>query len=250
MPHASLEKNTIWHLIADMQRLRTEIMGADKWLVFGGTWGSTLAFAYAQTHPEGVSELVLRGIFGMRRSEIQWFYQNGASWVYPDYWEDFVAPIPVSERVDLVRAYRKRLNGDDQIEQMRAARAWTRWEDRTVTLLPSGEAGAPPNTSAAGDKRALAFARIENHYFTSAGFMEEGQLIRDAHKLADIQGVIVQGRYDMCTPVQTAWELHRAWPQAEFHLVPDAGHAFDHPGILRKLVESTDRFASAGATTA
>lgn len=240
-PHASLENNTTWHLTADMERLRTEIAGAEKWLVFGGSWGSTLALAYAQQHPGRVSELVVRGIFGLRRAELRWFYQEGASWLFPDYWEDYLAPIPAEERGDLIAAYRKRLTGDDPVEQLRAAKAWSLWEGRTITLLPS----ARHQQSHADDQNALAFARIENHYFVHDGFMEcDGQLLRDAHKLHGIPGTIIQGRYDACTPARTAWELHKAWPQAAFHLVPDAGHAFDEPGILARLIEATDTYAS------
>lgn len=241
LPHASLDNNTTWHLTADMERLRAEIMGADKWLVFGGSWGSTLALAYAQQHPGRVSELVVRGIFGLRREELRWFYQEGASWLFPDYWEDFVAPIPPEERGDLIAAYRKRLTGDDPAEQLRAAKAWSLWEGRTITLLPS----ARHQQSHADDRNALAFARIENHYFVNDGFMQcDGQLLRDAHTLHGIPGTIIQGRYDACTPARTAWELHKAWPQAAFHMVPDAGHAFDEPGILARLIEATDTYAS------
>ena len=240
-PHASLDNNTTWHLTADMERLRTEIAGAEKWLVFGGSWGSTLALAYAQQHPGRVSELVVRGIFGLRRAELRWFYQEGASWLFPDYWEDYLAPIPAEERGDLIAAYRKRLTGNDPVEQLRAAKAWSLWEGRTITLLPS----AKHQQSHADDQNALAFARIENHYFVHDGFMEcDGQLLRDAHKLHGIPGTIIQGRYDACTPARTAWELHKAWPQAAFHLVPDAGHAFDEPGILARLIEATDTYAS------
>jgi len=240
-PHASLDNNTTWHLTADMERLRTEIAGAEKWLVFGGSWGSTLALAYAQQHPRHVSELVVRGIFGLRRAELRWFYQEGASWLFPDYWEDYLAPIPVEERGDLIAAYRKRLTGDDPVERLRTAKAWSLWEGRTITLLPS----ARHQQSHADDQNALAFARIENHYFVHDGFMEcDGQLLRDAHKLHGIPGTIIQGRYDACTPARTAWELHKAWPQAVFHLVPDAGHAFDEPGTLARLIEATDTYAS------
>jgi proline iminopeptidase len=238
-PHASLENNTTWHLVSDIERLRTEVMGAEKWLVFGGSWGSTLALAYAETHVSHVSELVLRGIFGLRRAEIHWFYQEGASWLFPDRWEEYLAPIPEDERGDLVAAYHKRLTGDDPAEQLRAAKAWSKWEDSTITLLPSPR----HQQSHAADRAALAFARIENHYFVNRGFMEEGQLIRDAHKLRGIPGTIVQGRYDVCTPARTAWDLHRAWPEAEFHLVPDAGHAFDEPGTLARLIAATDGYA-------
>ena len=241
-PHASLENNTTWHLVEDMETLRQDIMGADKWVVFGGSWGSTLALAYSQTHPEHVRGLIVRGIFALRRSEIQWFYQEGASWLFPDHWENFLAPIPERERGDLVSAYHRRLTGDDKAEQLRAARAWSTWEDHTITLLPS----ATHAQAHAADERALAFARIENHYFVNGGFMEEGQLIRDAYKLKEIPGVIVQGRYDACTPARTAWDLHKAWPEAAFHLVPDAGHAFDEPGTLKHLIAATNAFAQKG----
>ena len=237
-PHASLEANTTWHLVADIEKLR-EMSGAERWLVFGGSWGSTLALAYAQKHPTQVSELVLRGIFTLRREELHWFYQEGASWLFPDEWEHFVAPIAPEDRHDLMAAYRRLLTGADEAARAHAAIAWSHWEGRTITLLPD------PTITTAHDNAhfALAFARIENHYFVHHGFMDEGQLLRDAHKLHGIPGVIVQGRYDACTPVKTAWDLHRAWPQAEFHLIPDAGHAFKEPGILDRLVRATDRFA-------
>lgn len=238
-PHASLENNTTWHLVDDIERLRT-LLGVDRWLVLGGSWGSTLALAYAQTHPEQVSALVLRGIFTLRRAELLWFYQHGASWLFPDFWEDFIAPIPEAERGDLIAAYRKRLTGTDPEEQLACARAWSVWEGRTIRLLPSEQ----QIVQHAQDAFSLAFARIENHYFVHAGWMEEGQLIRNASRLANIPGVIVQGRYDICTPMRTAWELHRAWPQAQFQLVPDAGHAYNEPGILSRLIEATDRFAN------
>lgn len=207
--------------------------------MFGGSWGSTLALAYAQTHTERVSELVVRGIFTLRREEVRWYYQEGASWLFPDLWEGFVAPIPEAERGDLLSAYRKRLTGDDPVAQLACARAWSLWEGQTIRLLPD----AANTAKHSNDTFSLAFARIENHYFVHDGWMDEGQLIRDAHKLAGIPGVIVQGRYDACTPAHTAWALHRAWPQADFHLVPDAGHAFNEPGILTQLIEATDRFA-------
>ncbi|ARP89135.1 prolyl aminopeptidase [Bordetella genomosp. 9] len=241
-PHASLDNNTTWHLVADMERLRTQIMGADRWLVFGGSWGSTLALAYAETHPEQTAALILRGIFTVRRAEVQWYYQAGASELFPDLWEDFLAPIPEEERGDMVAAYHRRLTGSDPVAQLRAAKAWSRWEDSTITMLPSPR----HQQNHAGDQAALAFARIENHYFINEGFMQEGQLIRDAHKLRQIPGVIVQGRYDVCTPMRTAWDLHKAWPEAQFHVVPDAGHAFDEPGILSRLIEATNRYAATG----
>ena len=237
-PHASLEANTTWHLVADIERLRT-MLGVSTWLVFGGSWGSTLALAYAETHPEHVSELIVRGIFTVRREELLWYYQEGASWLFPDEWEHFLAPIPPGERHDLINAYHGRLTGSDPAAQLAAAIAWSQWEGRTITLLPDADVDA-----AHGDPHyAIAFARIENHYFVHDGFLEDGQLLRDAQRLHAIPGVIVQGRYDMATPAKTAWELHKAWPQAEFHLVADAGHAFSEPGILSRLVQATDRFA-------
>jgi proline iminopeptidase len=230
-PFASLENNTTWDLVADIERLRT-LMGAEKWLVFGGSWGSTLALAYAQTHPERVSRLVLRGIFTLRRSELLWFYQEGASWLFPDKWEGFLAPIPAEERGDLMAAYHKRLTGEDRAAQIEAARAWSTWEHETITLLHNATYAA----QGAEENYALAFARIENHYFVNHGFFEEGQLIAEAGKLRGIPGVIVQGRYDVCTPARTAWDLHLAWPEAEFVLVPDAGHAWSEPGIRDALL--------------
>jgi len=239
LPHASLDNNTTWHLVADIERLRTEILQAEQALVFGGSWGSTLALAYAQAHPQRVSALIVRGIFTVRREELLWFYQEGASWLFPDVWERYLAPIPPEERHDLMAAYRKRLTSPDPEVQLQAAHAWSQWEDHTITLLPS----PAHSQSHSDDRSALAFARIENHYFVNQGFMEEGRLLRDAHRLHGIPGVIVQGRYDACTPMRTAWELHRAWPQAEFHVVDDAGHAFDEPGILAQLLAATDKFA-------
>jgi proline iminopeptidase len=237
-PKGGLEANTTRDLIADIERLRA-LAGVDRWLVFGGSWGSTLGLAYAETHPQRVTELVLRGIFLVRPEEIRWYYQEGASWLYPDLWEGFLAPIPLEERGDLVAAYRRRLIDADPAVRLEAARAWSLWEGQTITLLPD-----PALRDAfAQDEFALAFARIENHYFVHDSFLEPGQLIRDAPRLRDIPAVIVQGRYDLATPMRSAWELHRAWPEAAFHVVPDAGHAFDEPGILHHLIEATDRFA-------
>jgi len=238
-PHAELEANTTWHLVADIERLR-EMSGVSRWLVFGGSWGSTLALAYAQTHPERATGLILRGIFGMRRAELGWYYQDGASWIFPDKWERFIAPIPEAERNDLIAAYRRRLTGSDPVARLEAARAWSLWEGETLTLLPD-----PMLTvQHGGDAFALAFARIENHYFVHGAWLDEGQLLRDVAKIAHLPGVIVQGRYDIATPVRTAWELHRAWPEAEFHLIADAGHATTEPGILAALLDATDRFAA------
>ncbi|MBC8130752.1 MAG: prolyl aminopeptidase [Rhizobiaceae bacterium] len=238
LPHAELEANTTWHLVADIERLR-DMAGAETWLVFGGSWGSTLALAYAETHPERVSELVLRGIFTLRRFELDWYYQSGASLLFPDKWERFLEPIPETERGDLVAAYRRRLTHDDPAVRIVAARAWSRWEGETITLLPDPATATP----FLDDAFALAFARIENHYFVHAGWLEEGQLIRDAGRLAATPTVIVQGRYDIATPAVTAFDLYCALPQAKFHLVEGAGHAFTDPGILEQLVAATDAFA-------
>ncbi len=237
-PHAGLEANTTWHLVADIERLRG-LMGVDRWLVFGGSWGSALALAYAQTHPEHVSELVLRGIFTVREAELDWYYQFGASEVHPEKWDDFLRPIPEAERGDLRSAYRKRLTGTDEAVRFEAAQAWALWEGRTLTLVPDADMAS----GFADPHFALAFARIENHYFVHGGWLEENQLIRDAHKLRGIPGTIVQGRYDMACPTRTAYDLHNAWPEADFHLIEDAGHAFTEPGILDRLVRTTDAYA-------
>ena len=238
-PHASLDANTTWHLVADIERLRA-MMGVDQWLVFGGSWGSTLALAYAQAHRAQVSELVLRGIFTIRQSEIDWYYQEGASRIYPDKWERFVGPVPETERGDLVAAYRQLLTGDDPAARLAAARAWSVWEGETVRLLPDPALSAVHDA----DDFALAFARIENHYFTHRGWLDDGQLIANAAILADIPGVIIHGRYDMACPAETAWALHKAWPQARFELIEGAGHAYNEPGILDALIRATDGFAT------
>ena len=240
-PHAGLEANTTWHLVADIERLR-EMVGVDHWLVFGGSWGSALALAYAQTHADHVTELVLRGIFTIRARENDWYYQQGASRIYPDKWERFVAPIPQAERHDLLHAYRRILTGDDHAARIAAAKAWSVWEGETIRLLPDIALSATHED----DDFALAFARIENHYFVHGGWLEEGQLIRDAGKLKDIPGVIIQGRYDMACPAETAWALHHAWPQARFEMIEGAGHAFNEPGILDALIRATDDFAAKG----
>ncbi len=237
-PHASLEANTTWDLVADIERLR-EMTRTERWLVFGGSWGSTLALAYAQTHPGRATGLILRGIFTLRRAELLWYYQEGASWIFPDKWERFVAPIPLAERGDLIAAYRKRLVGDNRDAQIEAARAWSLWEGETLTLRPSAEIAAQHGD----DRYALAFARIENHYFVHGAWLDEGQLLRDVARLSHLPGLIVQGRYDVATPARTAWDLHRAWPEAEFRMIDDAGHATTEPGILDALVRATDAFA-------
>ena len=237
-PNASLDNNTTWHLVADIERLR-EMVGVERWQVFGGSWGSTLALAYAETHPERVSELVLRGIYTLTEAELAWYYQFGVSEMFPDKWERFVAPIPEDERHDMMGAYRRRLTGSDREKQVEAAIAWSSWEGQTITLLPE-----PETSDRFGEADfAIAFARIENHYFVHAGWLEEGQLLRDAHKLQDIPGTIVHGRYDMPCPARYAWQLHKAWPRADFRLVEGAGHAYSEPGILDALIAATDRYA-------
>ena len=237
-PDADLETNTTWHLVADLEKLR-EHLGIDSWLVCGGSWGSALALAYAQTHRERVTELVVRGIFTLRPVELDWFYEGGAAAIYPDLWEDFLAPVPADERGHLIEAYGRLLNDPDRAVRERAGIAWSKWESSTITLLQQPETIAHFTEPAF----AVAFARIENHYFQNGGWFEPNQLIRDAARLKDIPGVIVQGRYDMCTPPFTAWELHKAWPEAEFQMIPDAGHAFDQPGNLDAIIGATDRFA-------
>ena len=237
-PHASLDANTTWHLVDDIERLR-KMLALDRWLVFGGSWGATLALAYAESFPERVSELVLRGIFTVRRSELCWLYQEGASALFPDHWERFVAPIPEAERGDLIAAYHRRLTSAHETVQLAAATVWSTWEGALGSLLPNALAAAQHGDAAF----ALAFARIEAHYFVNRGFLEEGQLLRDAARLKGIPGTIVQGRYDVVTPAVTAWALHKAWPEAAFHLIDAAGHASSEPGILHHLVEATDAYA-------
>jgi proline iminopeptidase len=237
-PHACLEDNTTWHLVDDMERLRGHL-GIERWMVFGGSWGSTLALAYAQTHPERVSELVLRGIFTLRRQELEWFYQQGASAIFPDAWEHYLAVIPAAERGDLIAAYHRRLTSEDPAVRLAAARAWSVWEGSTSKLLVDEELVR----SCALDDFALAFARIECHYFVNAGFFaRESQLLDDVDRIRHVPAVIVQGRYDIVCPMATAWELHRRWPEARLVVVPDAGHAAFEPGIADALVEATDAF--------
>ncbi len=237
-PHAELRENTTWDLVSDIETLR-EHLEIERWQVFGGSWGSTLSLAYAQKHPERVSELVLRGIFTLRQQEILWFYQEGASWMFPDAWEDYLRPIPEDERGDMLGAYHKRLTGDDREQQLEAARAWSVWEGTTVSLLPSPER----QSAFANDQFALAFARIESHYFINKGFFErDAQLLEDVDKIRHIPAVVVQGRYDVVTPMKTAWELTRNWPEAELVVIPDGGHAASEPGIISGLVEATEKF--------
>ena len=237
-PFAGLEANTTWHLVADIERLRA-MAGHERWQVFGGSWGSTLALAYAETHPERITELVLRGIFLASQREADWLYRYGASELYPEGWEAFRDHIPEPERGDLVEAYHRRLTGDDAAVRLAAAKAWSGWEAQTVTLLPDSHV----LEEFTGDAKAVAVARIENHYFRNACWLDEGQLLRGADKLRGIPGVIVQGRHDCCTPPAAAWALKQAWPEAELQIVPDGGHLYSEPGITDGLVRATDRFA-------
>jgi proline iminopeptidase len=239
-PYAELDHNTTWDLVDDIEKLRTQVSKVDKWMVFGGSWGSTLSLAYAETYPERVTEIVLRGIFLFHQDELDWMYkEGGASRVYPDKFEDFIGPIPESERGDLVEAYRKRLTSSDKDEQLAAAKAWSKWEGEIVTLLPS----ASTISHFTSPEVAVAVSRIENHYMANHGWLEQGQLLEGAKKLRGIPGVIVQGRHDTCTPPVAAWRLKQAWPEVELNIIPDAGHLFSEPGITDGLVRATDRFA-------
>ncbi|HRD73242.1 MAG TPA: prolyl aminopeptidase [Aquimonas sp.] len=239
-PHADLVDNTTWHLVADIEQLRAHL-GIDRWQVFGGSWGSTLALAYAETHPDAVTELVLRGIFMLRRWELEWFYQEGASRVFPDAWQNYLAAIPVVERHDLISAYHRRLTHEDPAVRLAAARAWSVWEAATSFLYQDPAF----MQSHEEDAFALAFARIECHYFVNGGFFEvEDQLLRDVSKIRDIPATIVHGRYDVVCPVANAWDLHRAWPEADLRIIADAGHSGFEAGITDALINATDRYAA------
>lgn len=237
-PLAELTDNTTWDLVADIERLRQHL-GIERWQVFGGSWGSTLALTYAEKHPERVSELVLRGIFMLRKWEIDWFYQRGCDAIYPDAWEQYLAPIPPQERGDLVAAYYRRLTSADAGERMAAAKAWSLWEGGTSYLLQNSDYLA----ATGADEFALSFARIECHYFMHHGFFErDDELLRGLERLRAIPCVIVQGRYDVVCPMRSAWDLHRAWPEADLRIVADSGHSAFEPGITHELVSATDRF--------
>jgi proline iminopeptidase len=240
-PHAELEGNTTWDLVEDIEKLRTRL-GVESWHVFGGSWGSTLALAYAETHPGRARSLVLRGIFLCRPKEIRWFYQEGASWIFPDVWEEYEKVIPEAERGDFVSAYYRRLTSEDEAARVEAARAWSVWEGSTSKLFfdpASIEKFADPEF-------ALAFARIECHYFmNNAFFPTDNYLIENVGKIRHIPAVIVQGRYDVVCPILSAWELHKAWPEADFRVVPDAGHSVTEPGVIHELVSATDKFKGA-----
>jgi proline iminopeptidase len=237
-PHASIEDNTTWHLVADMEALRTEL-GIERWLVFGGSWGSTLSLAYAQAQPARVSALVLRGIFLLRPFELCWFYQEGCSLLFPDAWQRYLAPIPASEHGDLIAAYHRRLTSPDATIRLQAARAWSQWEASTSKLLPDDQMVQ----SWGEDTFAEAIARIECHYFVNKGFLDSpDQLLDNVTRIRHIPAVIVQGRYDVVCPMISAWQLHQHWPESELRIVADAGHAASEPGIVDQLVRATDKF--------
>ncbi len=238
IPHADLAHNTTEHLIADMETIRTQL-GVDEWLLFGGSWGSTLSLLYAQQHPSRVCGLILRGIFLCRQQDIRWFYQQGASAIFPDYWQAFTQPIPVAERDDLVHAYHKRLTSANELERMSAAKAWSTWEGRCSTLVPNNHLVnhyADPHT-------ALSIARIEAHYFVNHGFIHENQILDNAHKITHINTTIIHGRYDMVCPIEQAYTLHKALPEAELHIVREAGHSAFEAAITDNLIRATDEFA-------
>ena len=237
-PRAELTDNTTWNLVADIERIRDHLK-IERWQVFGGSWGSTLALAYAQTHSDRVTELVLRGIFLSRRWENEWFYQKGCDALYPDAFEPYVAMIPENERGDMIAAYYKRLTSEDKAVQLEAAKAWAAWESATSYLLQNTDYIA----ATGANEFALAAARIETHFFVNGGFFDvDDQLLRNIDKIRRIPGVIVQGRYDVACPLRSAWDLHRAWPEAELRIVADAGHSAFETGITDELVRATDKF--------
>ncbi len=237
-PHAELEANDTRRLISDIENIR-ELLGIDEWVVFGGSWGSTLALAYSEAHSKRVLGLILRGVFLCRKHEIEWFYQEGANRIFPDYWQDYLSIVPESERGDMLHAYYKRLTGKDELARMAAAKAWSLWEARTASLMPTKEIihhFSDPYV-------ALSLARIESHYFVNNAFLKPSQLLDNIHEISDIPGIIIQGRYDLICPMESAWELHQAWPSSELRIIDDAGHSADEPGIGQALVQATDFFA-------
>lgn len=239
IPNACLQENTTWDLVEDMERLRRSL-GVERWQLCGGSWGSTLSLAYAETHPERVTEMILRGIFTVRRAELQWFYQEGCNWLFPDAFASYLEPIPPEERGDMIAAYHRRLTHPDIRVQIGAARAWSVWEGATLSLLYD----SARVQKFSSDEYALAFARLECHYFINAGFFaRDGQLLAEAGRLKAIPGVIVHGRYDVVTPIRTAFELRQAWPGAELRVVPDAGHAMTEPGVAHEIILAGERFA-------
>jgi proline iminopeptidase len=240
IPHAELRENTTWDLVSDIEKIR-EHLGIDKWAVFGGSWGSTLSLAYSETHPERCTGLILRGIFMLRQKELHWFYQEGASNIFPDAWEEYLKPIPPEERDNLLNAYYKRLTSEDKRVRLEAAKAWSIWEASTSKLFLDKSLMNSFGESAFAD----AFARIECHYFVNKGFFErEDQLLLNVDKIRHIPAIIVQGRYDVVCPMVSAWELHKVWSEAEFIVVPDAGHSMSEPGIQTALIDATDKFGN------
>ncbi len=237
-PHASLKGNTTQKLIEDMEAIRAAL-GVEAWVLLGGSWGSTLSLVYAQTHPERVLGLILRGVFLCRQQDFRWFYQDCARQVFPDYWREFVQPIPVNERDNIIKAYYRRLTSDNEIEKMSAAKAWSLWEGRCATLRPNHEVVE----SFSHPHRALSLARIEAHYFVNDAFLEENQILRDADKLAGIPGIIVHGRYDMICPLDNAFELQKVWPGAELQIIREGGHSASEPGVLDALMRATEDMA-------
>ena len=239
-PFAELEENTTWDLVSDIEKIRNHL-SIDKWVVFGGSWGSTLSLAYSQTHPDSCKGLILRGIFLVRKKELDWFYQEGASNIFPDRWESFLEPIPVEKRDNLMQAYYEILTGEDHSKKIEAAKAWSTWEGSTVKLLEDENF----ISDFSDDKFAEAFARIECHYFmNNCWFDSDNHLIENMHKIKHIPGVIIHGRYDIVCPVIQAWDLHKAWPEADLHIIPDAGHSIFEDGIKNKILEYTDRFSN------
>ncbi len=237
-PHAELEGNDTWNLVSDIESIR-ELLGVNSWLVFGGSWGSTLALAYAETHPDRVLGLVLRGIFLCRPREIGWFYQQGANRIFPDYWQEYLSVIPESERDDMLSAYYSRLTGADEIARMAAAKAWSIWEARTASIMPNREL-----IEHFGDPHvALSLASIECHYFINNAFLQPDQLLDNADRLADVPGIIIHGRHDLICPLESAWALHQAWPNSDLRIIEGAGHAATEPAITKALIQATDYFA-------
>ena len=233
-PHASVTANTTWHLVADIERIRAAL-GIDRWIVFGGSWGATLALIYGETHPDRAVHLVLRGVFLATQAELDWFYGGGAGAFWPDRWREFVSPVPEGERADLIAAYHKRLFSGDTVEEVRFARAWAAWENALASVESHGPGGDAP-----GDY-ARAFARLENHYFTHKAFLEQdGQILRDIARLDDVPGIIVQGRLDMICPPVSAWRLAERWRRADLRMIPVAGHALSEPGISAELMRVMD----------
>jgi len=237
-PFADLQENTTWDLVADIETLRKHLQ-IEKWAVFGGSWGSTLALAYGITHPTSCTAFFLRGIFLLRKKEIDWFYQEGCSKIYPDAWEEYLKPIPPSERDDLVKAYHQRLISTNAQVRRTAAKAWATWEGSTSKLIPDAQVIAHYSD----DDFSEAFARIECHYFTNKGFLSEDNfLLNHVHKIRHLPAIIVHGRYDVVCPVENAWDLHRAWPEAELKIIANSGHSLSEVGIVDALIDATDRF--------